>query len=119
MEVRPVTQAVTKTLIVLVFWMVFLLSLYLGDSLSFNAILFSLFKAVVVCGIFWVMFALLVDTFVKSMLASAREKKVDRVRGGLSYHLAEPSPEELAWMKQHVAPGGEAQETSSKQKKVK
>jgi len=101
MEVRPVTQAITKTLIVLVFWLIFLLSLYLEESIGFNTILFALFKAVVVCGIFWVLLALLVDTFLKSMLASAREKKVDRVQGGVSYHLADPSPEELAWKREH------------------
>lgn len=101
MEVRPVTHAVTKSLIVLIFWMIFLLSLYLEEALSFYAILFALIKAVVVCGIFWVLFAMLVDTFLKSMLASAKEKKVDRVRGGLSYHLVSPSAEELAWKKAH------------------
>lgn len=103
METRPVTQAITKTLLVVVFWAVFLLSLYLEDAISFNSILFALVKAVVVCGLFWVLFALLVDTFVKSMLASAKESKIDRVQGGISYHLAPPSPEELAWKREHEA----------------
>jgi len=115
-ETRPVTQAITKTLLVLVFWLVFLLSLYLEDAITFNALLFALVKAVVVCGIFWVLFALLVDTFVKSMLASAKETKIDRVKGGVSYHLAPPSPEEIAWKKEHETKNGEKQPIPPKKK---
>jgi hypothetical protein len=109
MELRPVTQAVTKTLVLLIFWAVFLLDLLLGNTISFQSILWGLGKAVVISGLFWVLFALLVDTFVKSMAADIKEKQVNRVDGGLSYHLAEPSPEEKAWLRaqEHEAPKGE------------
>jgi hypothetical protein len=100
MELRPVTQAVTKTLVLLIFWVVFLLDLFLGSTISFQTILWGLAKAVVISGIFWVLFSLLVDTFLKSMAADIKEKKVNRVDGGLSYHLTDPSPEEKAWLRE-------------------
>jgi hypothetical protein len=42
---------------------------------------------------------MLVDTFLKTILMDAKEKNVNRVEGGLSYHVTEPSAEELAWLK--------------------
>jgi hypothetical protein len=56
-------------------------------------------KAIVLSGIFWVLFVMLVDTFLKTILMDAKEKNVNRVEGGLSYHVTEPSVEELAWLK--------------------
>jgi hypothetical protein len=100
MELRPITPALTKTLVVIVFWTVFLLDLFLGTEISFQAILWALGKAVVVSGVFWILFALLVDTMLKSMVADIQEKKVERVDGGLSYHLTEPSAEEKAWLRE-------------------
>jgi hypothetical protein len=35
------------------------------------------------------------------MVASAQEKKADRFKGGVSYHLLEPTREERAWQEQH------------------
>lgn len=116
MQLRPITQAITKTLIILIFWLVFLLSLYLESHIGFNEILFALFKAIVVCGVFWVLFALLVDTFLKSILASAKETKVDRVQGGISYHFTPPTPEELAWKKEHESEFEESKSIKSKKK---
>ena len=33
------------------------------------------------------------------MVDSAREANADRFRGGLSYHITPPTPEELQWQK--------------------
>jgi small-conductance mechanosensitive channel len=99
MELRKITHAITKTIVIVVFWIIFLIDLLLSPIISFREIAFALVKAIVLSGIFWVLFVMLVDTFLKTVLMDAKEKNVNRVDGGLSYHVTEPSAEELAWMK--------------------
>lgn len=99
MELRRITNAVTKTIVIVVFWAVLLVDLILLPSIGFKEIGFSLVKAIVVSGIFWLLFVMLVDTFLKTVILDAKEKKVDRVDGGLSYHVTEPDAEEIAWLK--------------------
>ncbi|MCL1967572.1 MAG: hypothetical protein FWF67_06785 [Fibromonadales bacterium] len=99
MELRPITNAVTKTLVIVIFWAVLLVDLILEPIISFKIILIALIKAVVISGVFWLLFVMLVDTFLKTILLDAKEKKADRTDGGLSYHVTEPDAEELAWLK--------------------
>jgi small-conductance mechanosensitive channel len=99
MELRPITNAVTKTIVIVVFWVVLLIDLILSPIISFREIAFALIKAVVISGVFWLLFAMLVDTFLKTILLDAKEKKADRIDGGLSYHVTEPNAEEVAWLK--------------------
>jgi len=99
MELRKITHAITKTIVIVVFWIIFLIDLLLSPTISFKEIAFALVKAIVLSGIFWVLFVMLVDTFLKTVLMDAKEKQVNRVDGGLSYHVTEPSAEELAWLK--------------------
>lgn len=101
MELRQITNAVTKTIIIVVFWLVFLIDLLLEQTISFKEIGFALIKAVIVSGVFWLLFVMLVDTFLKTILLDSKEKNVDRVDGGISYHVTEPSAEEIAWLKVH------------------
>ena len=99
MELRPITNVVTKTIVIVVFWVVLLIDLILSPSISFREIAFALIKAVIISGVFWLLFAMLVDTFLKTILLDAKEKKADRIDGGLSYHVTEPNAEEVAWLK--------------------
>jgi signal transduction histidine kinase len=99
MELRPITNAVTKTVVVVMFWVVLLIDLILEPSISFKEIAFALIKAVVISGVFWLLFVMLVDTFLKTILMDTKEKKADRMDGGLSYHVTEPNTEELTWLK--------------------
>ena len=99
MEFKKITHAITKTIVIVVFWIIFLIDLLLSPIISFKEIAFALVKAIVLSGIFWVLFIMLVDTFLKTILMDAKEKNVNRVEGGLSYHVTEPSAEELAWLK--------------------
>ena len=99
MELRPITNVVTKTIVIVVFWVVLLIDLILSPIISFREIAFALIKAVVISGVFWLLFAMLVDTFLKTILLDAKEKKADRIDGGLSYHVTEPNAEEVAWLK--------------------
>jgi signal transduction histidine kinase len=99
MELRRIVNAITKTLVVVAFWAMFLVSLLLEPEISFMQIAMALIKAVVISGVFWVLFVMLVDTLLKTILLDAKEQNVDRIDGGLSYHVTEPSSEEIAWMK--------------------
>jgi len=99
MELRQITNAVTKTLVIVIFWVVLLIDLILEPSISFKEIALALVKAVVLSGVFWLLFVMLVDTFLKTILLDAKEKNADRVEGGLSYHVTEPNAEELAWLR--------------------
>jgi hypothetical protein len=99
MELRPITNAVTKTLVVVVFWVVFLIYLILQETISFKEIALALIISVVMSGVFWLLLVMLVDTFLKTILLDTKEKKASRVDGGLSYHVTEPDAEELAWLK--------------------
>ena len=99
MELRPITNVVTKTIVIVVFWVVLLIDLILSPIISFREIAFALIKAVIISGVFWLLFAMLVDTFLKTILLDAKEKKADRIDGGLSYHVTEPNAEEVAWLK--------------------
>ncbi|MDR3000868.1 MAG: hypothetical protein LBU89_06350 [Fibromonadaceae bacterium] len=100
MELRKITNIITKTIVIVVFWAVLLIDLILAPSMSFKQIAFALVKAVLVSGVFWLLFAMLVDTFLKTILLDAKEKSVARVDGGLSYHVTEPDAEEVAWLKE-------------------
>lgn len=99
MELKRITNAITKTLVIVVFWVVLLIDLILEPVISFREIGFALVKAIVLGGVFWLLFVMLVDTFLKSILLDAKEKQVDRTDGGLSYHITEPSNEEKMWLK--------------------
>ena len=99
MELRQITNAVTKTLVIVIFWAVLLGGLIFEPNISFKEIAWWLVIAIVISGVFWLLFAMLVDTFLKTILLDAKEKKADRVEGGLSYHVTEPDAEELAWLR--------------------
>ena len=99
MNQEYLARALTKTVVLLLFWVVFLFSLYLRSELTMLSILFDLGKSMVVSGLAWVFLSVILDTLVKSMIHSAREANVDRFRGGLSYHITPPTPEELEWQK--------------------
>jgi small-conductance mechanosensitive channel len=99
MELRKITHAVTKTIVIVVFWIILLIDLLLSPTISFKEIAFALVKAIVLSGVFWLLFVMLADTFLKTILMDAKEKNVNRVSGGLSYHVTEPNAEEVAWLK--------------------
>jgi hypothetical protein len=99
MELRRITNAVTKTMVILVFWSVLLLDLFLSPNIEFREMAFAFLKAIIASGVFWLLMVMLVDTFLKTVLLDAKEKKVDRIEGGISYHVTEPDAEEIAWLK--------------------
>ena len=117
MELRPITNAVTKTIVVLAFWAVLLIDLLLSPTISFKELALALVKAIIVSGVLWVLFVMLVDTFLKTILLDAKEKNADRIDGGLSYHVTEPNSEEIAWLKQQEK-DRQAQKEAEKQAEI-
>jgi hypothetical protein len=101
MNTQPVSRVLVKTGVLLLFWVVFLLSIYLRGDLSLGVIAFELVKSLLAAGLAWVVLSVMADALVKSMAESARRSGVDRYQGGFSYHLQEPSPEEKAWQRRH------------------
>lgn len=109
MEVMHLIKALTRGLVILVFWVIFLLSMLLSNSLSIENLLFILVKSILASSLLWVFLAIILDAIVKVMVADAREKKVERLEGGLSYHFAEPSEDEVEWQKAHAEEIDESQ----------
>jgi|GEM_PF-1392129 len=103
MEVVSLIKTISRGIVIVVFWVVLLLSMLLADSLSVQILVFILIKSLVVCAVLWIFLAIVVDAILKAIIADAREKKVDRLDGGLSYHFTEPSKDELEWQKIHEA----------------
>ena len=100
MDSQSLSRAITKTLVIVVFWAVLGISLLLRETISINDLLFDLAKSLVVSGIFWILFLIISDTFIKSMIHSAQSDKVDRFDGEMSFHLTKDTPEERQWQKQ-------------------
>jgi len=102
METVALIKALTRTVVIVVFWVVMLLSMLLADTLNVQTLLFILVKSMIVSSILWIFLAIVVDAILKVVIADAREKKIERLDGGLSYHISEPSKDELEWQKTHA-----------------
>lgn len=102
MEVMHIIKTLTRSVVIIVFWVIFLLSMLLADDLTISVLLFILVKSILASSLLWVFLAIILDAIVKVMVADAKEKKVERLDGGLSYHLANPAEDELEWQKKHA-----------------
>ncbi len=101
MDTQNLTRTITKTLVILVFWIVFGISLFIRETISINDLLFDLAKSLVVSGIFWVIFLIISDTMIKSIVHSAKSENADRFEGEMSYHILDEAPEEKQWQKHY------------------
>jgi hypothetical protein len=101
MNTQHITRTVTNVVVGVAFWVILFLSLLLRDQVTIEGILFDVGKSLVVAAMLGFLLVVVNDALVKSMIASAKEHKVDRFRGGLSYHLAPPSEEEISWRKHY------------------
>jgi len=100
MDVVPLIKRLTRTLVVAVFWLIMLLSMFLANSLTIPVLLFILVKSLLVSALLWIFLAISLDAIIKVMVADAHEKQVDRLDGGLSYHFAKPTIEEVMAQKE-------------------
>lgn len=113
MDYNRITSAVTKTAVILVFWFVFLFSLLLEPELTLKVIVIDVVKGLIVSGLAWIFLGIIFDTFIKSIVASAKENKADRFEGGFSYHFIEPAKEEKAWLEANENPDAQSPDTQS------
>ncbi|MGL1935111.1 MAG: hypothetical protein OCD01_08825 [Fibrobacterales bacterium] len=100
LDSQGLTRAITKTLVILVFWGVLGISLFIRDTITINDLLFDLAKSLVVCGVFWILFLIISDTLVKSMIHSAKSESADRFEGEMTFHVTQDTPEERQWQRQ-------------------
>jgi hypothetical protein len=114
MDLVRLVKSMTRALVLLVFWAVMLFSMLLAKELTVSVLLFILVKALVVSAIFWVLFAIIIDAILKVMVADAKSTKVDRMEGGLSYHLAPRNEQEEEWVHQKENPTDEPKKNSKK-----
>lgn len=98
MNIPTIVKILTKTTAFVAFWVVFLTSILLAPELTIMVLLFAFIKSLFASVLLWILLAILVDTLVKTMIADAQEQHVDRLKGGLSYHVTPPSEEELSAM---------------------
>lgn len=101
MNVAPLSKTIANVMAGLIFWVVLLLSLLLRDELTIESILFDVAKALIVAGVGAFLLTIVSDALVRSMIVDAKEHRVDRFKGGLSYHVAPVSPEENQWRKNY------------------
>jgi hypothetical protein len=101
MDIVKLTNIITKAMVMLVFWLVLLISLFLETEINTEVLLYDLIKAVVIAGLSWIFLGIIMDTLVKTIVASAKESQAERFDGGLIYHFIEPGEEEKAWQDMH------------------
>lgn len=114
MDLIKLVKSMTRALVLLVFWGVMLLSMLLAKELNIQTLLFIVGKSLLVSAVFWVLFAIILDSILKVMVADAKHGKVDRMEGGLSYHLAPQIDEEKEWVRRKDHPEKEGEEKAKK-----
>ena len=102
MDTLPLTRALTKTAVIVCFWVIFAFSMFLRNELTLLTVIFDFGKSVFVSGCAWFFLSILCDTVIKSLVSAAKEHQANRYKGGFSYYLSEPSDEERAWFQQYI-----------------
>ncbi|MBF0431604.1 MAG: hypothetical protein HQK83_10015 [Fibrobacteria bacterium] len=95
MDAQNITRNLSKIIIHSIVLTVIGFSLYLTDEISLNAIIFILFKGLIAYIFFWIIFLILTDSLVKSMMISVADLQEKRKDGGLLYHLIKPADNEI------------------------
>ncbi len=72
-KTAKLTRIIARYLITLLFFLTVGFSLFLSPDLSWPSIVSSLIKGLLLSVASWIFFLIISDTFVKSLLASARE----------------------------------------------
>ncbi len=81
------TRAITRYLITLLFFLTVGFSLFLSPDLSWQSIVTSLLKGLLISVASWIFFLIVSDTFVKSLLASARDASIPPEQRDLLSHF--------------------------------
>lgn len=80
---------------VIVFLLVLGLSLYFMDTLSWESVAWSFFKAAMGIIVGFLFILLVSDTLIKGLRTSVRDEQKERKEGGFLYHFIPPSENEV------------------------
>ena len=94
-SVQTLVRAITRNALILLFLLVFFLSVLLGPDLSPATMFFGLIKALLAVALAWIFFLVINDAVVRTITASGIDSKASRREGGLLYHFLPPDPNEL------------------------
>jgi hypothetical protein len=103
MHSKIMSHKITHTLLGAVFFLVSTLSLYLSTELTWEALLFALFKGIIAIVFAWLFFLILSDTILKSIMTTMSGMSDMRKEGGLIYHLIKPAENEIIPERKKVA----------------
>lgn len=95
MNTQSMSHKITRILLGAVFFVVLIFSIYLPSEVTWNVLLFALFKAAVAVIFTWLFFLILSDTLLKSIIASVEHMQEKRKEGGLLYHFIKPADNEI------------------------
>lgn len=112
MDSVRVVKTLSKAFVVVVFWIVFFVSLVLMPVITVNTLIFALIKSFLVSAVLWVLVVIIFDSLVKTIIADAEEKEAQRIDGGLSYHFIKPDINELQHEEENLADKNKADKKS-------
>ncbi len=101
MQTQKISKSITKVVLLLLFFLVFFMSILFSETWNFESLLVALVKGCIASALGWIFFIILSDTLVKSIVASALESKATREEGGFLYHFIEPSENEIPESKEN------------------
>ncbi len=84
------TQQITRYLITLLFFFTVGFSLFLSSDFSWQTIVTALVKGLLLATASWIFFLIVSDTFVKSLMASARDATLLPEQRGILTHFKSP-----------------------------
>jgi hypothetical protein len=94
-DIAALANVITRYTLIVLFFLVFFLSVLVSPDVDWNSLFFSLLKAMLAVGLGWIFFLIVTDAVVRSITASAIESRAERRDGGLLYHFLPPDPGEL------------------------
>lgn len=94
-SVQKITANLARILLGMIFILTLVFSLYFSADLSWETLLWSLFKAAATLVVTWLFILVISDTIVKGIQGSVRDKSEWRAEGGLLFHFIPPGEKEI------------------------
>lgn len=95
MDALSIAKAITRTVLMALVLAVIGFSLLLAPQIDTPQIVFALAKGLLTFLFGWIFILILMDTLVKSIVASALEARATRKDGGMLFYFLKPDPGEL------------------------
>jgi hypothetical protein len=95
MDALSIAKAITRTVLMALVLAVIGFSLLLAPQIDSTQMVFALAKGLLTFLFGWIFILILMDTLVKSIVASALEARATRKDGGMLFYFLKPDPGEL------------------------